>query len=179
MTDLGIVRLYDDAWLPMKASDCAAGFDIWADFWKDKITVYNTLNEKITVDVQEDSDEEKYFVLPPRNRALITTGISLYIPHGFCVLVFPRSGLAVKEGLGLVNSVGVIDSDYSGELLIPVINHSDVDVTIGDGERVAQIMMVPVLETQIMVRSMDELLLHVNNTGRETGDAGGFGSTGK
>ncbi len=108
--------------------------------------------------------------LVPRQRLSIPTGIALQIPHpGIVGLVFPRSGLAARQGLTLANSVGVIDSDYTGEILCILVNHGNEDVTIFPGDRIAQILFMPVCRAELF--EVDEL----TDTHRGTG---GFGSTG-
>lgn len=107
--------------------------------------------------------------LKPLQRALISTGIFVAIPQGFEAQIRPRSGLALKHGISLVNSPGTIDADYRGEIGVVVINLSDTDYIIKDGERIAQ-MVFSRHETAEWseVEELDE-------TKRE---AGGFGSTG-
>ena len=105
----------------------------------------------------------------PRERALIPTGISVALPDGHTGFVFGRSGLGVRHGVSLINGVGVIDSDYRGEIRIGLVNHSDVPYTVCDGDRIAQLCVMPVAAAQfVQADALDE-------TGR---GAGGFGSTG-
>lgn len=101
---------------------------------------------------------------------LIHTGIAMQIPDGFVGLVFARSGLATKKGLAPANKVGVIDSDYRGEIMVPLFNQSDKDVVIEAGERIAQISLIPYLMADFL--ETDEL----DDT--ERGEHG-FGSTGR
>lgn len=106
----------------------------------------------------------------PGDRALVPTGLAIEMPHGNMVgLVFIRSGLAAKHGLSLANAVGVIDSDYKGEIYIPVINQGDKEYIIHPGERIAQLVFVPVIKA--VLQEADEL----SSTQR---GSGGFGSTG-
>ena len=108
-------------------------------------------------------------VLAVGKRALIPTGLTLAIPQGFEVQIRPRSGLALKFGIGLVNSPGTIDSDYRGPVGVIVINHGDEPFTIEHGMRIAQIVVAPVVQADFsIVDALDE-------TAR---GAGGFGSTG-
>ena len=108
-------------------------------------------------------------VLESMERALIPTGLAIALPHGYEAQVRPRSGLSSKRGIGLVNSPGTIDSDYRGELLIPVVNFDRASQTIAHGERVAQMVVAPV--ARVAWQEIDEL------PASERG-AGGFGSTG-
>ena len=110
-------------------------------------------------------------IIKPGEIAMVKTGIAIQIPDssigGF---VFPRSGLSSKHGISLANCVGVIDSDYTGEIICPVINHGSSDYTIKNGDRIAQIVFMPVINVRL--QKADKL----EATGR---GAGGFGSTGK
>ena len=108
--------------------------------------------------------------LPPLGRALIPTGLHIELPDGFEAQVRPRSGLALKRGLTMLNSPGTVDSDYRGEIKCIVINLSDEPQTIDPGERIAQ--MVIARFEQIDWQEVEVL----EETGRSSG---GFGSTGK
>lgn len=99
----------------------------------------------------------------------IHTGIAMEIPAGLVGLVYARSGLACKKGLAPANKVGVIDSDYRGEIMVALHNHSGEDITIDAGERVAQIVIAPYLYARY--EEVEELEETVRG-------AGGFGSTG-
>ena len=104
-------------------------------------------------------------------RVLVPTGLAIELPGPACVaLVYARSGLSIKHGLCMANGVGVIDSDYRGELRVPMVNLSNEPYTIQPGERVAQLCIAPVW--QAAFTPADEL----TDTAR---GAGGFGSTGK
>ena len=108
-------------------------------------------------------------LLGPLERALIPTGLFMEIPEGYEGQVRPRSGLSIKHGISLVNCVGTIDSDYRGELKIPVINLSNEPYAIHDGERIAQIVIASYAKVEpVLVESLNE-----TNRGK-----GGFGSTG-
>lgn len=108
--------------------------------------------------------------IPPNGRVLVPTGLVLDIPKNHCVKVYPRSGLSVKQGLGLCNSVGIIDSDYVEELFIPIINHSNRELTVKHGDRIAQAELV--LSTQAVIDYIEE------RPKTKTDRVGGFGSTG-
>ena len=108
-------------------------------------------------------------VLKPMSRALIPTGLFLEIPHGYECQVRPRSGLALKKGVSVLNTPGTIDADYRGEVGVILFNMSDQDFTVENGERIAQLVFAPVLQVE-----WDE-----SETLTETKrGAGGFGSTG-
>lgn len=107
--------------------------------------------------------------LAPGERALIPTGLSVEIPYGFEIQVRPRSGLAISKGLGLVNSPGTVDADYRGEIKVIVINHGQEAITIQDQERIAQLVVCPVIQAQV------EEIFDLSETER---GGGGFGSTG-
>lgn len=108
-------------------------------------------------------------VLMPGETAVIPTGIALEIPEGWTGLIFARSGLATKSGLAPANKVGVIDSDYRGEIKVALHNHSDKPGTVKRGDRVAQLVIVPYLKADFF--EADGL----EDTER---GSGGFGSTG-
>lgn len=109
--------------------------------------------------------------LPPMGRAVIPTGVAIELPGPDVVaLVFARSGLAVRHGLALSNGVGVIDSDYRGEISVGLVNLSDAPYTVQPGERIAQLAVVPVL-----LPALEEAEA-LTPTAR---GAGGFGSTGR
>ena len=108
-------------------------------------------------------------VLAPGARTLIPTGLALEIPHGFEGQVRPRSGLALRQGVALVNAPGTIDADYRGEVGVIVINHGQDPVTFAPGDRIAQLVIAPV--TRIVL----EETTAIGTTQRA---AGGFGHTG-
>ena len=109
--------------------------------------------------------------IPAGKRAVIPTGIAIALPSAeYVALVFARSGLGIKHGVAPANCVGVIDSDYRGEVMVGLQNSGDQDYTIQPGDRIAQLMISPVIQAQIqMVEELDD-------TAR---GAGGFGPTGK
>lgn len=131
--------------LPHYATDLSAGMDLKANL-------------------------ETAKVLRPGERALIPTGIFMELPAGYEAQVRPRSGLALKHGLTVLNAPGTVDADYRGEVGVILINLGQADFTIEDGERIAQLVVAPY--TRVSWTETDELGL------TERG-AGGFGSTGK
>ena len=108
--------------------------------------------------------------IAPGETAFIPTGIALEVPVGCAGLIYARSGLACKRGLAPANKVGVVDSDYRGEIIVALHNHGSVSQTVESGERVAQFVITPVLTPAYEIA--DEL----SDTAR---NQGGFGSTGK
>ncbi|NIZ00810.1 dUTP diphosphatase [Thalassospira lucentensis] len=108
-------------------------------------------------------------VIAPGKRAMIETGIAIALPAGFEAQVRPRSGLAAKNGVTVLNSPGTIDADYRGEIKVILINHGDVPFEIERGMRIAQLVVAPV--TQVAWQAVDDL----DETAR---GSGGFGSTG-
>ena len=141
------IRPNDDAdiHLPRYMTPHSAGMDIYAAVKKD------TVLEKGEI-------------------ALIPTGFAIAIPEGFEAQIRPRSGLAVKHGIGLINSPGTIDSDYRGEVMIPAINLGTKKYTLKRGDRIAQMLIKRVYHARIEV--VEQLDKTVRNTG-------GFGHTGK
>ncbi len=118
-------------------------------------------------DVRAQLDET--IVLQPGERALIPTGLSFEIPEGYEIQARPRSGLAIKKGISLVNSPGTTDADYRGEVKIILINHGDAAFEIANHERIAQLILAPVVQAHFEV---------ANNLSETERGAGGFGSTG-
>ncbi|CAM5516809.1 Deoxyuridine 5'-triphosphate nucleotidohydrolase OS=Afipia felis OX=1035 GN=dut PE=3 SV=1 [Afipia felis] len=114
--------------------------------------------------------EDKPIVLAPGDRALVPTGLAMALPAGYEAQVRPRSGLAVKHGVTVLNSPGTIDADYRGEIGVPLINHGREAFTIKRGERIAQMVVAPV--AQVSLAPVAEL----PPSGR---GQGGFGSTGR
>ena len=113
---------------------------------------------------------DKEVVIKPNSSELIPTGLQVAIPEEFEIQIRPRSGLAAKESIGVLNSPGTIDSDYRGELKIILFNHSDKDFIINNGDRIAQMVLVPILKMEF--EEVDSLPDTVRGQG-------GFGSTGK
>ena len=139
-----IKKLSEYAKVPKYASVSAAGADLYA-------AVENSI------------------IIKSGETYLVPTGISMEIPEGFAGLIFARSGLATKKGLAPANKVGVIDSDYRGEVMVALFNHSKEDFTLERGERIAQLVITPYLTAQF--EETDAL----SDTQR---GEGGFGSTG-
>tara|TARA_B100001989_G_scaffold192922_1_gene141737 strand:- start:3543 stop:4013 length:471 start_codon:yes stop_codon:yes gene_type:complete len=113
--------------------------------------------------------EDKKIIIPPRKAEMIPTGIAISVPSGYEAQIRPRSGLAAKNGITVLNSPGTIDSDYRGEILVMLINHSNKDFKILRGMRIAQ-MVISKIE-QFNLISVDEL--DTTYRGKD-----GFGSTG-
>jgi len=143
-----------------------------------KILIKKTNKEVITPKYKTDGSSgvdlsaflEKKVVIKPNSSELIPTGLQVAIPEELEIQIRPRSGLAAKESIGVLNSPGTIDSDYRGELKIILFNHSDKDFIINNGDRIAQMVLVPIVKMEF--EEVDSL----PNTVR---GQGGFGSTGK
>ena len=145
MAKIAVKTLDERAVLPKYGSEFAAGADLYAL-----------------------TDGEVTFL--PGETKFVHTGIALEIPEGYAGLVYARSSLACKRGLAPANKVGVIDSDYRGEIMVALHNHSDKPQTIGNGERIAQLVVAPFLRAEFF---QSETL------GESERGAGGFGSTGR
>lgn len=145
MSSIRVKRLHPNAMLPTYGSSEAAGADLYA-----------CLDEAVTIQPGE------VFWVP--------TGIALEVPKGCAGLVYARSSMGAKRGLAPANKVGVVDSDYRGEIKVVLLNHSKQPQTLEPGERVAQFVITPVL------RPAYEEVTDLTDTDR---GAGGFGSTGK
>lgn len=139
-----ICKTADSGFLPVYSSAEAAGADIRAC-------------------IEED------MIIRPGERALVPTGLFIELPAGYEAQIRPRSGLAIKNGISLVNSPGTIDSDYRGEIRIIMINHGAEDFIIRRGDRIAQMVIAPVLRGNFIT---------AENLGETERGTGGFGSTG-
>ena len=138
-------RLHQGAQLPAYQTEHAAGLDLHACI-------------------------EAPVILAPGDIAMIPCGFAMAIPHGFEAQVRPRSGLATKHGIGMPNAPGTVDSDYRGEMKVPLVNLGRAAFTVEHGMRIAQMVVAPV--ARATVRVVEEL----DGTSR---GAGGFGSTGR
>ena len=142
-------------------------WDTWADT-SVPLPTYATAGAA-GADVRANLPDRGCLTLAAGDRVLIPTGLRLAIPQGYEVQVRPRSGLALKQGLTLLNSPGTIDADYRGPLGVIAINHGAAPVTIAHGDRIAQLVIAPVVQAVFaQVGTLDD-------TAR---GAGGFGSTG-
>ena len=146
MIKVPIKKLRPEAVIPARGSAASAGYDLCACTGSGSVTI------------------------PPHGTEMIGTGLSIAVPEGYFGAVFARSGLSVREGLRPANCVGVCDSDYRGEYIVPLYNDSDTPKTVRDGDRIAQLVIVPFLAVEF-----DESR-PPNETER---GAGGFGSTGR
>ena len=145
MPKIAVKKLDENAVLPTYGTEFAAGADLYAL-----------------------SDSE--IVFAPNETKFVKTGLAVEIPEGYAGFVYARSGLASKRGLAPANKVGVIDSDYRGEVMVALHNHSSVEQKIEPKERIAQLVIAPFLKVDF--EEVDEL----HETARGTG---GFGSTGR
>lgn len=143
--DVRVKKLDERAIIPTYGSEFSAGADLYA------------LIDGETLAIQ------------PNQTLLIHTGIAMEIPEGFGGFIFARSGLASKRGLAPANKVGVVDADYRGEIMVALHNHSDKETVISNGERIAQLVIMPFAAANFI--ECDEL----SETVRASG---GFGSTG-
>ena len=139
------MKLNPDAKMPSYGSVSAAGADLYA-----------CLTEPVFI--------------APGQTAFVPTGIALEVPKGCAGLIYARSGMACKRGLAPANKVGVVDSDYRGEIVVALHNHGSEAQTISHGDRIAQFLITPV------VTAAYEVAQELSDTVR---NAGGFGSTGK
>lgn len=112
---------------------------------------------------------EEDVILKPMERKLIPTGLKMEIPIGYEAQVRPRSGLSIKNGITLINCIGTVDADYRGELKVPLVNLGQEEFVIKNGDRIAQMVIMPIVQPQI------EVVSELSQTQRQEG---GFGSTG-
>lgn len=109
--------------------------------------------------------------IDPGTRSLMPTGFAVALPQGWCGLILPRSGLALEHGLTVLNSPGLIDAGYRGELQVILINHGDRPIPVERGQRIAQLLIQPVPEVELA--EVDELPAAIDDRGAQ-----GFGSSG-
>ena len=145
MSTIRVKKLRENATLPTYGSQWAAGADLYA-----------CLEAPVTIE--------------PHQTVMVPTGLALEVPVGCAGLIYARSSMGAKRGLAPANKVGVIDSDYRGEVMVALHNHSTVPQTVEHGERVAQMLITPVLTPAYEEAS------ELSDTVR---GVGGFGSTGK
>lgn len=144
MINVNIKKLKENAVIPSYGSEFAAGADLYACIDKD-------------------------IIIAPGETVMIGTGLAMELPVGYAGLIYARSGLASKRGLAPANKVGVVDSDYRGEIIVALYNHSGTVQTVAQGERIAQLVITPVIQ----VAFSETAALDETQRG-----AGGFGSTG-
>lgn len=152
--ELPIQKLNPNAVLPQYATAGSAGLDLCA-----------CLDAPLTLERHAAASAEGRW-----NCAKVPTGLAMAIPEGYVGLIFARSGLATKHGLAPANCVGVIDSDYRGEIVVALVNQGSEDYVIQPGERIAQLVIVPFAQPA----PVEAQTLPQTDRG-----AGGFGSTGK
>lgn len=145
MNTIRVKKLREGAMMPTYGTSEAAGADLYA-----------CLEQTVTV--------------APGETAFIPTGLAIEVPRGCAGLVYARSGLACKKGLAPANKVGVIDSDYRGEVMVALYNHGKQPQTVSSGDRIAQLLITPVLQPAY------EMAEELSDTSR---GEGGFGSTGR
>ena len=126
--------------------------------------------EAAGLDLMAAVPESEPLTLAPGKHALVPTGLAIALPAGYEAQVRPRSGLAAKHGVTVLNSPGTIDADYRGEIKVILINHADTPFVIKRGERIAQMVIAPVIQANLVPVAT----LSATNRG-----AGGFGSTGR
>lgn len=164
--------------LPEVKTDESACADLMARFHGDKVVTYNEANLKNMIPLSLNEDGTRYYMLYPGDRACIPTGWRVKIPHGCQIKLLPRSGMALKHGITLLNTPGTIDSDYTDELMVILYNASSIPYRIDEGDSVCQLEVVPnsMREVHFKVNeNIKELEEHKNTSNR----VGGFGSTGK
>lgn len=165
MSNLYIDLIRCDSKPPIKATDHAACFDVFANLsGPNHVKIFDLNNNVVELNTFNDP-----ILIPPGRRALVPTGLKVCCDIGYCVKVYARSGLSVKKGLTLANCVGIVDADYRDELYVAVINNSNQLITIDQGDRIAQIMVEKLDDTVIIGGELPPI---------ESNRNGGFGHTG-
>lgn len=146
--NIKVCRVNDKAKLPTRGSDQAAGYDLYGcldDEWGNRIE------------------------LQPHETFKISTGLSMELPEGYFGAIVARSGLATKQGLRPANCIGIIDSDYRGEIIVALHNDTDYSQKVYDGDRIAQLILLPYQKMEFQ---------EVDSLSETQRGKGGFGSTG-
>jgi dUTP pyrophosphatase len=156
---------------PAYGTEQAACFDLSSAIgYGSAILAYSKTNQKLEILASQD-DAGNYIEIPSEWRVMVPTGLIFDIPENYYIRIYARSGLSTKSGLNLINSVGIIDADYTNEVFIPLYNNSQEKIRIYSGERIAQAEMVA-CEPRVNFSYIDE-------RPQLKGDRkGGFGSTG-
>lgn len=163
--------MYEDAHNPTYGSNHAACFDISAYLpYQSAVKGYSKSNDTIEMLTVQSSDGKNFIDIPPEWRILIPTGLIFDIPISCSVRLYARSGLSTKQGLNLINSVGIIDSDYVEQVFVPIYNNSLQKIRIYNGDRISQAEMV--YNNRAILQYTHE------RPERKSDRNGGFGSTG-
>ena len=141
----------------------------WIDTRRDKDLTLPAYETEQASGMDVAAAVSKPLILEPGARGLVPTGFAVAIPHGYEIQVRPRSGLAVKFGITVINAPGTIDADYRGEVKVALVNLSDKQFTIHRGDRIAQLVLAPVCQAKL------EIVTALDRTKRNDG---GFGHTG-
>ncbi|EGC6279313.1 dUTP diphosphatase [Salmonella enterica] len=165
MTNLYIKKLTPVAELPRRATTDSAGLDVRACLWEPTVTVFTESGAKLEREVVAGT-----IALWPGDRLMIPTGLKMSVDAEYCIKLYPRSGISLKNGLSLINCVGIGDHDYKEEYYVTLTNHGQKLQTIADGERVCQLMVERVEPVNLV--EVDEL------PDVDSERNGGFGSTG-
>lgn len=171
MAELKVYRMNPSVPILSYGTKEAACFDIAACLEdRPSVSGFYSNNEPVVFLCLKD-ELGTYIKLPPRCRVLVSTGMIFNIDKDHHVKVWARSGLSVKKGLALANGVGIIDSDYTDEVFVPIINNSDQELKIRHGDRIAQ--------GELIFNSSQATFTYINERPQQRGDRnGGFGSTG-
>lgn len=165
MTNLYIKKLTPLAELPTRATLHSAGLDVCACLWEQTVTVFTESGAKLEREVVTGT-----IAIWPGDRVMIPTGMKMSVDADYCIKLYPRSGISLKNGLSLINCVGIGDRDYKEEYYVTLTNHGQKLQTIADGERVCQLMVERVEPVNLV--EVDEL------PDVDSERNGGFGSTG-
>lgn len=169
---LGCHRLHIDVPYPEQKTEGAACFDV--AFWP-VASEYRVYNHNNTLHMRQCAGDAAQIRLMPNERVLVPTGLIFDIPEGYHIKLHVRSSTGIKLGLSNAHSTGIVDSDYTGELFMPLINNSDSPVTISKGDRLCQIELVK--NVGVTIKPLRHAPEAKGN--RAHGSEGGLGSTGQ
>lgn len=163
-------KLHETAIIPSYATEGSACFDFYSCLYPFKsVKVNNVANGQEEIKIQYN-----FLLVEPGDRILVPTGICADIPEGYCIKIYSRSGLSFKNGLILTNGVGIVDSDYTEEIYISLLNSSEETIIIHSDSRIAQGEIVSYIKADIQEIEGNDYSVLPQKTTRK----GGFGSTG-